>query len=289
MACSVLYKKPQKHITMEFVIAAFYRFVELSNYYDMKNRLEDFCKSIGLKGTILLAEEGINSAISGTKSAIDDFLKFLDLDDRLCDIKWQKTCSNFQPFGKMKVRLKKEIVTLGVSSLSSSLNGEYVEPESWDDFISSPDVYVIDTRNRYETKLGKFKSAIDPNTQNFRDFPRWAKFWAQDKPKSTSKIAMYCTGGIRCEKSTAYMKNLGFKQVYHLKGGIINYLAKKQNSNNTWKGECFVFDDRVAINNSLLPSDEIKCISCAQKVTSDELKSVPHGQIICYYCKASID
>ncbi|WP_339048292.1 rhodanese-related sulfurtransferase [Candidatus Mesenet endosymbiont of Phosphuga atrata] len=270
---------------MKFVIATFYRFVELSNYYDMKNRLADFCKNIGLKGTILLAEEGINSTISGTKSAIDDFFRFLDLDDRLCNLKWQKTYSNFQPFSKMKVRLKKEIVTLGVSDLSPSLKGEYVEPDNWDNFISSLDVYVIDTRNEYEVKLGKFSNAINPNTQNFRDFPGWAKSWAQDKPKNKSKVAMYCTGGIRCEKSTTYMKSLGFKQVYHLKGGIINYLAKKQNSSNTWQGKCFVFDDRVAVNNSLLPSDEIKCISCAQKVTTDELKSVPHGQVICYHCK----
>lgn len=274
-------------MAMEFVIATFYRFVELSNYYDIKSKLEDFCKNIGLKGTILLAEEGINSTISGTKSAIDNFFKFLDLDDRLCNLKWQKTHSSFQPFSKMKVRLKKEIVTLGINDLSPSLKGEYVEPENWDDFISNPDVYVIDTRNKYEIKLGKFSNAINPNTQNFRDFPKWAKSWVQDKPINESKIAMYCTGGIRCEKSTAYMKSLGFKQVYHLKGGIINYLEKKRNNSSAWKGECFVFDDRVAINGSLLPSDEIKCISCAKKVTADELKSVPHGQVICYHCKFS--
>ncbi len=273
---------------MNLIIATFYRFTELSNYYDMKYELETFCKKIDLKGTILLAEEGINSTISGTRSAIDNLFKFLDFDNRLCNIEWRETYANFQPFSKMKVRLKKEIVNLGVGNLPPSLKGKYIDPEYWDDFISRSDVYVIDTRNEYEIKLGKFRNAINPHTQYFRDFSEWAKLWAQDKSVNKNKIAMYCTGGIRCEKSTAYMRSLGFKEVYHLKGGIISYLEKKHNKSNTWHGECFVFDDRVAINRSLLPSDEIKCTVCAQKVAIDELKSVPHGQVICLHCKENI-
>lgn len=270
---------------MDFTIATFYYFVELSNYYDMKDEIKTACDNFGLKGTILLAEEGINATISGTKDAINNIFNFLHSDPRLKDLTWKESYAAYQPFSKMKVRLKREIVNLGVNGLDISLRGEYLEPEHWDDFTSRPDVLVIDTRNEYEVKLGKFKNAIDPKTQCFRDFSQWAKSLTENK---NLKIAMYCTGGIRCEKSTAYMKSIGFKDVYHLKGGILSYLEKNKNKNNTWKGECFVFDDRVAVDNSLIPSDKIKCISCSNQVSTDELKSVPRGQVLCFNCKSSI-
>ncbi|MGL9732864.1 MAG: rhodanese-related sulfurtransferase [Wolbachia sp.] len=268
---------------MSFVIATFYRFIELSNYYDMKYEIKAACDNVELKGTILLAEEGINATISGRRNAIDKTFDFLRSDYRLKDLTWKESIAEYQPFSKMKVRLKREIVNLGLDNLNISLKGKYVDPKYWDDFISQSDVLVIDIRNKYEIKLGKFKNAINPHTQCFREFPQWAKSFSKNK---NQKVAMYCTGGIRCEKSTAYMKSLGFKDVYHLKGGILSYLEKTRNKNGNWEGECFVFDDRIAVTNSLDPSDKIKCIFCSNQVPTDELKSISRGQVICSDCKA---
>lgn len=270
---------------MDFIIASFYHFVELSNYYDMKEEIKDQCNSWKLKGTILLANEGINATISGTRDGINSVFHFLRSDCRLKDLIWKENCAAYQPFSKMKVRLKREIVNLGINDLDISLKGEYIDPENWDDFISQSDVLLVDTRNTYETKLGKFKNAIEPRTNFFRDFPKWAESFFEDKKL---KIAMYCTGGVRCEKSTSYMKSLGFENVYHLKGGILSYLEKKKNKNSLWEGDCFVFDDRVAVNNSLAPSDKIKCIFCSNQVSTDDLISVPHGQVVCSDCKPNV-
>ncbi|NUY39300.1 rhodanese-related sulfurtransferase [Wolbachia endosymbiont of Litomosoides brasiliensis] len=269
---------------MSFVIATFYHFVELSNYYDMQDEIKAACDNVKLKGTILLAEEGINATISGERNAINKILDFLRFDYRLKDLIWKESAVEYQPFSKMKVKLKREIVNLGVSNLDISLRGKYIDPDYWDDFISQPEVLVIDIRNEYEVKLGKFKNAINPHTQCFREFPQWAKSFSKSKDLN---LAMYCTGGVRCEKSTAYMKSLGFNNVYHLKGGILSYLERTHNKNGNWEGECFVFDDRVAINNSLAPSDKIKCIFCSNQVSTDELKSVSRGQVICSNCKSS--
>ncbi|WP_265029986.1 oxygen-dependent tRNA uridine(34) hydroxylase TrhO [Wolbachia endosymbiont (group A) of Philonthus cognatus] len=247
---------------MSFVIATFYHFVELSNYYDMKDEIKTACDNIELKGTILLAEEGINATVSGERNAIDKIFDFLRSDYRLRDLTWKESAAEYQPFSKMKVKLKREIVNLGVGNLDISLKGKYVDPEHWDDFTSQPDVLVIDTRNEYEVKLGKFKNAINPHTQCFREFPQWTESFSESKDL---KVAMYCTGGIRCEKSTAYMKSLGFSDVYHLKGGILSYLEKTYNKNGNWKGECFVFDDRIAVDNSLTPSNTIKYIFCSNR------------------------
>ncbi|BET32990.1 rhodanese-related sulfurtransferase [Wolbachia pipientis] len=225
---------------MSFVIATFYHFVKLSNYYDMKDEIKVACDNVELKGTILLAEEGINATVSGERNAIDKIFDFLRSDYRLRDLTWKESAAEYQPFSKMKVRLKREIVNLGVSNLDTSVRGQYIDPDYWDDFISQPDVLVIDTRNDYEVKLGKFKNAINPHTQRFRDFPQWAESFSESKDL---KVAMYCTGGIRCEKSTAYMKSLGFNDVYHLKGGILSYLEKTHNKSGNWEGECFVFDE----------------------------------------------
>ncbi len=267
---------------MSFVVATFYHFVELSNYYDMKDTIKAVCSDLKLKGTILLAEEGINATISGERNAIDKMFDFLRSDYRLKNLMWKESPAEFQPFNKMKVRLKREIINFGIGNLDISLRGKYIDPEHWDDFISQPDVLVIDTRNKYEVKLGKFKDAIDPDTQYFREFPQWAKSFFKNKDL---KIAMYCTGGVRCEKSTAYMKELGFNNVYHLKGGILSYLEKTHNKNDNWEGECFVFDDRIAVNSSLIPSDKIKCMFCSNRVLTSGLKSVSRGQVICSDCE----
>lgn len=265
------------------VIVAFYHFAPLDDYQQMKAPLLNFCHEHDLKGTILLASEGINSTISGTRPNIDALLTYLKSDPRLAGLQWKESYLDAKPFQRMKVRLKKEIVRMAVDDLDMEQRGEYVEGKDWDDFISSPDVLVIDTRNEYETRIGTFEGAIDPDTQNFRDFPAWADNWAQDKAKGEQKIAMFCTGGIRCEKSTAYMKKLGFENVYHLKGGILQYFEDTKNRNGKWKGECFLFDDRTAVDETLQPTGAVLC-KCGAPVTAEDLKYGPKGKILCRKC-----
>ncbi|MDB1135045.1 rhodanese-related sulfurtransferase [Candidatus Anaplasma sp. TIGMIC] len=270
---------------MGFVVASFYRFVHLHNYYDMRPVVLEFCKERDIKGTIILAEQGINATIAGNRSGIDEFFAFLDLDERLVGMKYHESYSDRPPFPKMKVRLKSEVVRLGVEELDCSFRGEYVEPQVWDDLISRPGMHVIDTRNDYEIRFGRFKRSINPCTTSFREFPEWAKAWAKDKDRSVG-VAMYCTGGIRCEKSTAFMKSLGFENVYHLKGGVLNYLSSMQGVDNMWEGECFVFDERVAVDHNVHPSKDIRCIKCSCMVGSEDLRAVSKGNIVCGDCRS---
>ena len=270
------------------VIAAFYRFVHLHNYYDMRSMLLDFCVSRGMTGTVILAEQGINATVSGSDAAIKEFFCFLDSDDRLAGIKHHESYARRSPFAKMKVLLKSEVVRLGIEDFDCSSGGVYIEPGDWDAFVSQRGgVHVIDTRNDYEIRFGKFKSAINPGTSTFREFPEWARKWAEDKDKDDC-VAMYCTGGIRCEKSTAFMKSLGFKNVYHLKGGILNYLEKKKNTSSTWEGDCFVFDDRVAVDCNVQPSRDLKCVECSEKVHDVDLHSITKGHVVCGKCREKV-
>ncbi len=264
-----------------FTIATFYRFVELENYTDMQSLIKEYCLSQEIKGTILLAEEGINATISGSKSAIENFFSFMNTEPRFLNLKWKASKAEYQPFERMKVRLKQEIVNLAVDGLNVNNSGKYLPPEEWDDFISQDGIFLIDARNNYEIKLGKFKNSVDPDTENFRDFPKWVQNLNIEK---TKKVAMYCTGGIRCEKSTAYMKSIGFENVYHLEGGILNYLKKTNNKKGLWKGDCFVFDDRVAVDHSLNPSNGVTCVLCGRNASTDDLKSVPRGKVVCQTC-----
>jgi UPF0176 protein len=271
-------------MTDSIVIAAFYHFAPLENYEAMKMPLLAFCNDHKLKGTVLLAAEGINSTISGTREAMDAFLAHLKSDPRLADLEWKESYLDHQPFERMKVRLKKEIVRLGVEDLNIANRGHYVEPKDWDALIANEDVAVIDTRNEYEIRIGTFAGAVNPDTETFRQFPEWAKNWAQDKVKATQKVAMFCTGGIRCEKSTALMKQLGFEHVYHLKGGILKYLEETQNKNGQWQGECFVFDERTAVNETLKPTGAVLCEDCGAPVTAEDLKYGHKGQVLCRKC-----
>lgn len=271
---------------MSFVVAAFYHFTDFPDYQDAKSLLEDFCNKKGLKGTILVSREGLNSTISGTKEGIQELKELLLSDSRFSPIEsWKETQAESIPFSKMKVRLKKELVALGIGDLDMSSRGEYIEPEDWDDFVSSEEVHLIDTRNDYEIKYGTFLNAIDPNTRTFREFPSWMEKWANGKDKKNTKIAMVCTGGIRCEKSTSYVKNvLGFEHVYHLKGGILRYLEKLSANAKTWKGSCFVFDNRVALDNSLNPVPYIFCTSCNTQIPSDNTKEYTKNCFLCAEC-----
>ncbi len=263
------------------VIAAFYKFVPLPDFEEMRYPLLAFCKKHDLKGTILLAHEGVNSTISGTREAVDALFAHLRSDARLADLEWKESYHDNQPFERMKVRLKKEIVRMGQETLDMNLVGKYVEPKEWDALISSPDVAVIDTRNDYEIGIGTFERAIDPKTKTFRQFPKWAENWAQDKLDGKTKVAMFCTGGIRCEKSTALLKEQGFEEVYHLKGGILNYLEKIPQEQSLWQGECYVFDNRVAVNHALEKGSFDLCHGCRHPITDADKQSALYEQGIC--------
>jgi len=271
------------------LVSTFYKVANLENYQDMRECLLEQCNAKGIKGTIILSPEGINATIAGAEDSVDSILEFIKQDVRLADVEDQRTYADFQPFQKTKVVLKNEIVTLAEGEVNMQNRGDYIDPEDWDEFISRDDVILIDTRNHYEVTIGSFKGAIDPETENFRDFPDWFRNWCKkNNISSDQKIAMCCTGGIRCEKSTAYLKGEGYNNVYHLKGGIINYLKTKHNSKDKkWYGDCFIFDDRVSLDDKLKPSMSVRCSNCDVLVSTDDLKNTTRGRVICLKCQPS--
>ena len=234
-------------------IAAFYHFTQFSDYEEWADRLLKHGLSVGLKGTIILASEGINSTCSGSEDAINSTIKLLKNDNRFSDIEVKYSYADFCPFPKFKVKKKPEIVTFRKDNADPLESvGEYIDPSQWNSVISDPNVITIDTRNDYEVKVGKFKGALNPKTDDFTGFAEFVdKQLLEHKEK---KIAMYCTGGIRCERSTAYLKKKGFNKVCHLKGGILNYFQKVPSKDSMWTGDCFVFDYRVAVNHDLKPA-----------------------------------
>lgn len=254
--------------------AAFYKFVELPDYKALREPLLAHCESLGVKGTILLAEEGINGTIAGEQRGVRDVLAHLRRDPRLADLEHKESGATEMPFYRMKVRLKKEIVTLGVPGVNPArMAGTYVTPQEWNSLLDDPDVVFVDVRNDYEVALGTFKGALNPETKSFSDFPKWVA--EQEQLRRKPKVAMFCTGGIRCEKSTAFMRMAGFDEVYHLQGGILKYLEVVPEAESRWEGECFVFDERVAIGHGLKPGRYELCRSCRLPI-SDEDKTSPH-------------
>ncbi len=276
---------PKKY-NNDITVATLYKFVEINDLQALRSKIQKLCKENSAKGTILLAKEGINGTISAKNKAIRNILKKIKSDKRFkkIEIKFSKT--NKIPFNKMKVRIKKEIVTIGDPSINPAiLSGDYVKPENWNKFISDPEVIVIDTRNTYETKIGRFKNAIEPKTGSFREFPNWVKEFKNKIKDKNTKIAMYCTGGIRCEKSTSLMKKEGFTNVYHLEGGILKYLEKTSKTETLWDGECFVFDDRVALDNQLEIGSYQMCYACRMPLKKSELKHEKYEKgVSCHYC-----
>jgi UPF0176 protein len=255
------------------VIAALYKFVGLPDFEALRQPILDACLAHGIKGTLLLAHEGINGTVSGTRESIDALLAFLKQDARFIDIDHKESFEDEQPFYRMKVKLKKEIVTMGVEDIDPNETvGAYVEPKDWNALISDPDVVVVDTRNYYEFNIGTFARAMNPETESFREFPAYVA--ENFDPAKHKKIAMFCTGGIRCEKSTAFMKKQGFDEVYHLKGGILKYLEEVPEEQSLWRGECFVFDNRVAVNHQLEKGQYDQCHGCRHPIT-DEQKASP--------------
>jgi UPF0176 protein len=252
-----------------FLTAAFYKFVDLPDYQERKPALLALCETHHVKGLILLAREGINSTIAGAPEDVHAVLAYLRSDPLLADLRHKESWSDKAPFYRMKVRLKREIVTLNVPGISpTQMAGTYVKPADWNALISDPDVVVVDTRNDYEVEIGTFKGAVDPHIKSFSELPEWVAHYgplrAGAAPQKKPKVAMFCTGGIRCEKSTAYMRAQGYEEVYHLEGGILKYLETVAPENSLWQGECFVFDERVSVGHGLVPGHHGLCRACRQ-------------------------
>jgi UPF0176 protein len=265
-------------------VCAFYKFVHLDDHESLRDPLLSVMHETGTAGTILLAAEGINGTISGNEVGVTAVLDWIKGDPRFVDLHHKGSVAEQTPFHRTKVKLKAEIVTLGVKHIDpASFSGTYVEPEDWNELISDPEVLVVDTRNEYEVRIGTFLNAVNPGTSTFRELPEFVKQnLDRDRHK---KIAMYCTGGIRCEKSTAFLKLQGFEQVYHLRGGILNYLEKVPVEDSLWEGECFVFDDRVSVNHSLDPGQYEQCHACRNPVSAED-RSRPEYRagISCPHC-----
>ena len=265
------------------IVATFYKLVELKSLLDLKHNILEFCKSKNIKGTIILAEEGVNATVSGAKEDMHSFYEYMHGYDEFSDLEFKESCAPAKPFERMKVRIKPEVVGMAVKDLSLCDRGELVEPEKWDDLISGDDVLLIDVRNIYEHEFGGFDKAVKPSTTCFKEFPKWFDDWSANLSKD-QKIAMYCTGGIRCEKSVAYARCKDFKNVYHLHGGVLEYFRKTANRNKKWLGTCFVFDDRVAVDDRLDPLQDVTCNSCGTAVDSSSLKNVTRGRAFCGDC-----
>jgi len=255
-------------------ICALYKFTRLDDFEKIQKPLKKFMELLDVRGTLLLAREGINGTIAGEKTNIEKVLGYLQSDKRLADIDYKYSYSVKPPFKRLKVKLKKEIVTLGISDIDPThSSGTYVKPSDWNELINDPEVVLIDTRNNYEYEIGSFKGAINPNTETFREFPSYTK--NNLEKYRNKKIAMFCTGGIRCEKSTAYLKSEGFENVYHLQGGILKYLEEVEEAESLWEGECFVFDDRVAVKHKLELGKYDQCHACRFPITEEDKKH-PH-------------
>ncbi|VGO18894.1 oxygen-dependent tRNA uridine(34) hydroxylase TrhO [Pontiella sulfatireligans] len=254
------------------VVCALYKFAALDDFEALRQPLFDFLNQHGIRGTLLLAGEGINGTVAGSREAIDALLAHLKSDPRLADLEHKESFDDANPFYCTKVRLKKEIVTMGVAGIDPRHTvGTYVAPKDWNALISDPETLLIDTRNDYEVSIGTFKNAVNPETESFREFPSYVENHLHSSKHR--KVAMFCTGGIRCEKSTAYLKEQGFDEVHHLKGGILKYLEEIPQEDSLWQGECFVFDNRVAVGHDLVKGDYDQCHACRMPITENDKQS----------------
>jgi UPF0176 protein len=278
--------------TSPFLVAALYHFISVPRFESLRDPLQTLCEDNGVKGTLLLAHEGINGTIAGPDAGIKTVLAFLRAQPEFVALEHKESRASKMPFLRMKVKLKKEIVTMGVENIDpNKAVGTYVAPQDWNALISDPDTIVIDTRNDYETAIGIFRGAVDPNTKSFREFPDWVRnnTGLHNKPK----IAMYCTGGIRCEKATAFMKEQGFEEVYHLKGGILKYLEEIPKEESLWDGACFVFDERVSVEHGLKEGEHRLCHACRNPITAEEITSPYYEEGVscsnCYHTRSEDD
>lgn len=270
------------------VVAALYKFVNLPDYRDRRADLYAVCKENRLKGTILLAEEGINGTLAGSRAGIDNLREFLNQDGRFDGLDYKESIASAAPFHRLKIKLKKEIVTMGREGIQPSrLSGTRVEPERWNSLLEDPEVLVLDTRNQYEYEVGTFLNAVSPELKSFREFPEYVQNTLD--PGRHRKIAMFCTGGIRCEKASAFMLQQGFSEVYQLQGGILRYLQEVKPGDNLWQGECFVFDGRVAVDSQLHEGEYQQCYSCRRPLSPKDRQSDKYEQgIACPHCYDSL-
>ncbi|WP_172327691.1 rhodanese-related sulfurtransferase [Mangrovicoccus sp. HB161399] len=269
-----------------FTVAALYHFTSFPDPAAIQGPLAKLCCENGVKGTLLLAQEGINGTIAGSREGIDRVLAHIRALPGCADLVWKESTASEAPFPRMKVRLKREIVTMGQPQVDPrAAVGHYVEPADWNALISAPDVAVIDTRNDYEVAIGTFEGAVDPETESFRDFPAW---WEANRDRFHNKrIAMFCTGGIRCEKSTNYLMGLGEQEVYHLKGGILKYLEDVPEEQSLWRGDCFVFDGRVSVGHGLKEGPHVLCHACRRPILPEDRERPEYEQgVSCHHCHA---
>ncbi|WP_456295088.1 rhodanese-related sulfurtransferase [Vibrio sp. AK197] len=268
----------------QYVVCALYKFVELEDFQALQAPLTALMEQHEIRGTLLLAKEGINGTVAAKRSGIDALLAWLEAEPRLTGTVSKESYSDEQPFNRTKVKLKKEIVTMGVEGIDPRhVVGTYVKPSEWNQLISDPEVLLIDTRNDYEVELGTFKNAVNPHTDTFREFPKYVEEHLD--PNKHKKVAMFCTGGIRCEKSTAYLKEQGFDEVYHLEGGILKYLEDTPQEQSLWEGDCYVFDGRVAVNHALEQSEYDVCNACRLPITDEDKCSEKYEQgVSCPKC-----
>ena len=268
-----------------YTIAALYHFTRFADPASLQAPLLQLCEAEGISGSLLLAHEGINGTIAGPRAGIDAVLAHIRALPGCANLEWKGSTSADQPFRRLKVRLKTEIVTMGQPDVDPRARvGHYVEPQDWNDLIQSDDVAVIDTRNDYEVAIGTFQGAVDPKTDSFREFPAW---WEANKDRFHNKrIAMFCTGGIRCEKSTNYLLGQGVSEVYHLKGGILKYLEEVPRANSTWEGECFVFDGRVSVGHGLREGPHRLCHACRRPILPADMDRPDYEEgVSCHLCR----
>ena len=267
-----------------FVIAALYKFVKLPDFMELKEPLLKRCLDLRLKGTFLLAAEGINGAVAGSREGVDGILQYLQSDPRFDGLEYKESGAGACPFHRMKVKVKNEIVSMGIDDVNpEEIKGKYVEPENWNEVIAQPDTLILDIRNRYESNIGGFKNAVSPPISAFREFPEYAKNTLD--PGQHKRIAMFCTGGIRCEKASSYLLNRGFAEVVQLQGGILSYLEKIDPEDSLWEGECFVFDGRVAIDHDLEQGDYAQCFACRRPITQEDMASEKYQPgVSCPHC-----
>ncbi|MEZ5899588.1 MAG: rhodanese-related sulfurtransferase [Hyphomicrobiaceae bacterium] len=274
---------------MRYTVTAFYKFVSIEDPASFRPQVLDVCRANSIVGTVLLANEGINGTVAGPEAGVAVFLAWLRADPRFCDLVSKESYALEQPFARLKVRLKREIVTLGRPEADPNMQvGTYVKPQDWNALISQEDVVLLDTRNAYEVKIGTFEGAQDPGTRTFRQFPDYVR--DNLDPARHKRVAMFCTGGIRCEKASAYMLTQGFEEVYHLEGGILKYLETVAPGESLWRGECFVFDERVALGHGVELGTHVMCPACGgPTVKDDTAPKNAQGAQLCSQCASRLD
>lgn len=270
----------------KIVIRTFYKFVKLPSFRALRAPLQAILEENSIFGTLLLANEGINGTVASSRKSIDIMTTWLDKQPGLDNIDYKESYDEMMPFYRTRVKLKKEIITMGLENIDATkVAGKYVNARDWNNLISCPDVMLIDTRNDYECQIGSFKHAINPKINTFRQFPDYVRKNLETSKHKHRKVAMFCTGGIRCEKSTAYLKEIGFEEVYQLKGGILKYFEEVSEEETMWKGECFVFDNRVSVNHKLEKGRYDQCYACRMPIIEEEKQDERYQQCVsCMYC-----